>query len=141
MDAAMNKSEAQPREQGDAAEILLDLSRQQRNLLLLRPLFQLELSKNKFGDASSEDVGLFEGVDTHYLVLATLDYMLEATTVALGFTQSEVLDHLAKVAGAMKPSLSRDQCMRVAEVVLDTLDNKTRGYQEFAFDYYDGCLF
>jgi len=67
----MNKSEAQPREQRDAAEILLDLSRQRRNLLLLRPLFQLELSKNKFEDASSEDVGLFEGVDTHYLVLAT----------------------------------------------------------------------
>ncbi|TAK84175.1 MAG: hypothetical protein EPO20_15515 [Betaproteobacteria bacterium] len=116
---------------------MLDLSRQQRNLLLLRPLFQLELSKNKFEGALDGEGNLFDGIDTHYLVLATLDYMMEGTTVALGFTQSEILGYVARVVGAMKPALSDAQRRRVAEIVLDTLDNKARNYQEFAFDYFD----
>lgn len=120
-----------------AGESLLDLSRQQRNLLLFRPLIQLELFKNKFGDPGQEESNLFDGIDTHYLVLATLDFMMEGTTVALGFTQSEVLEYLSKLAGAMKPNLADVQRRRIAEVVLDTLDNKTRGYQEFAFEYFD----
>lgn len=131
--SAPTKSESDPIK-GD----LLDLSRQQRNLLLFRPLIQLELSKNKFGDSSMEgENNLFDGIDTHYLALSALDFMMEGTTVALGFSQSEVLQHLAKVAGAMKPALSDAQRLRVAEVVLDALDNKARGYQEFAFEYFD----
>lgn len=125
------------RESELSGDILLDLSRQQRNLLLFRPLIQLELSKNKFGDGAEES-SLFDGIDTHYLVLAVLDYMMEGTTVALGYTQQEVLEQLAKLAASMKPSLTEAQTRRVAEVVLDTLDNKARGYQEFAFDYFDG---
>ncbi len=119
------------------SDLLLDLSRQQRNLLLLRPLFQLDLSKNRFEGALEGESGLFDGIDTHYLVLATLDYMMEGTTVALGFTQSEVLDYVSRVAGAMKPALSDAQRRRVAEIILDTLDNKARGYQEFAFEYFE----
>lgn len=121
----------------DASGLLLDLSRQQRNLLLLRPLFQLELSKNKFEGGLEGESGVFDGIDTHYLVLATLDYMMEGTTVALGFTQSEVLEYVSRVAGAMKPAFSDSQRRRVAEIVLDTLDNKARGYQEFSFEYFD----
>lgn len=119
-----------------SGEILLDLSRQQRNLLLFRPLVQLELAKNMFGDGA-EGNRLFDGIDTHYLVLAILDFMMEGTTVALGFTQQEVLERLASLAGAMKPALSEAQRQRIAEVVLDALDNKARGYQEFSFEYFD----
>lgn len=135
----MGDSHVSPRQDAgeDASGLLLDLSRQQRNLLLLRPLFQLELSKNKFEGGLEGESGVFDGIDTHYLVLATLDYMMEGTTVALGFTQSEVLEHLSRVVGAMKPSLSDAQRRRAAEVVLDTLDNKARGYQQFAVEYFD----
>ncbi|MBU9516176.1 hypothetical protein KTE64_27665 [Burkholderia multivorans] len=56
---------------------LLDLSRQQRNLLLLRPVFQLERYKMMLGDESSSDRSLFQGVDTHYLALSALDQMME----------------------------------------------------------------
>lgn len=123
--------------EGEASgKILLDLSRQQRNLLLFRPLIQLELSKNLFTDGA-EGNRLFDAIDTHYLVLAILDFMMEGTTVALGFTQQEVLDRLAAIAGAMKVGLSESQRQRIAEVVLDALDNKVRGYQEFAFEYFD----
>lgn len=119
-----------------SGEILLDLTRQQRNLLLFRPLVQLELGKNMFGDGA-EGSKLFDGIDTHYLVLAILDYMMEGTTVALGFTQQEIFERLAVLAGMMKPALSVSQRHRVAEVVLDALDNKARGYQEFSYEYFD----
>lgn len=119
------------------AQGLLDLSRQQRNLLLLRPLFQLELNKHRIGDDSSDDRGVLQGVDTHYLALCALDLMMEATTISMGCIQQEILDHLAEIAGRMKPTLSLGQRTRVAEVVLDALDNKANTYKEFAFEHFD----
>lgn len=114
---------------------LLDLSRQQRNLLLLRPLFALELNKQRVG----EDSALFQGVDTQYLVLSVLDRMMEGTTVSTGCTSEEVLTHLAGVVAAMKPSLSKAQLMKVAETVLAALDNKTNQYKEFSFEHFDAA--
>ena len=116
---------------------LLDLSRQQRNLLLLRPVFQLERYKMSLGDEGGTDRTLFQGVDTHYLALSTLDLMMEATTISSGSTSADVLTHLAEVAMRMKPSLSAPQGRRVAEVVLDALDNKANNHREFSFDYFD----
>lgn len=110
---------------------LLDLSKQQRNLLLLRPLFQLELNKHQFGEAEES---VLQGVDTHYLALNTLDYLMEGTTVGFGRRPEEVLLHLAAVLGQMKPALSIRQRERVAEIVLSALDNKMR---QFSFAFYD----
>ncbi|AXW60598.1 hypothetical protein CJO94_00055 [Ralstonia solanacearum] len=112
---------------------LLDLSRQQRNLLLLRPLFQLELNKQRIG----EDGNLFESVDTHYLLLSALDRMMEGTTVSTGCTGDEVFTHIADTAAAMKPSLSKVQLAKVADTVLAALDNKANSYKEFSFEYFD----
>lgn len=106
----------------DSLSALLDLSKQQRNLLLLRPLFQLELNKLRVGSETTGDQGLFAGIDTHYLVLSALDFMMEGTTMNMGSTQSEVLGHLAAIAREIKPTLTSAQAGRVAEVVLDTLD-------------------
>lgn len=116
---------------------LLDLSRQQRNLLLLRPVFQLERYKMMLGDEGGAERTLFHGVDTHYLALSALDLMMEATTISSGGTSAEVLTHLAEVVMRMKPSLSPPQGRRVAEVVLDALDNKANNHREFSFDYFD----
>ncbi|GAB3437266.1 hypothetical protein NX773_22680 [Massilia solisilvae] len=120
-----------------ASSSLLDLSRQQRNLLLLRPVFQLERYKMMLGDEGGADRTLFQGVDTHYLALSALDLMMEATTISSGSTSADVLMHLAEVAMRMKPSLSTSQGRRVAEVVLDALDNKANNHREFSFDYFD----
>ena len=120
-----------------SASTLLDLSKQQRNLILLRPLFQLELNKRAVGKDVASENALFEGVDTHYLVLSALDFMMEGTSVSMGCTHSEVLSHLATVAQAVRSDLTTMQASRVAEVVLDTLDNKANAYREFAFDYFD----
>jgi len=120
-----------------SSSTLLDLSRQQRNLLLLRPVFQLERYKMMLGDEGGADRTLFQGVDTHYLALSALDLMMEATTISSGSTSADVLTHLAEVAMRMKPSLSAPQGRRVAEVVLDALDNKANNHREFSFDYFD----
>lgn len=121
----------------DSLSALLDLSKQQRNLLLLRPLFQLELNKLRIGSDTTGDQGLFAGIDTHYLVLSALDFMMEGTTMNMGSTQSEVLGHLAAIAREIKPALTSVQAGRVAEVVLDTLDNKANSYREFSFDFFE----
>lgn len=50
------------------AEILLDLAPQQRNLLLMRPLFDLEHSKGSVTNLSG-NAGMMASIDTHYLAL------------------------------------------------------------------------
>lgn len=122
----------------DSAVELLDLNKQQRNLLLLRPLFQLELNKHSIGTESGGAVPLFKDLDTHYLVLTALDQMMEGTTIHMGCTPAEVIDGLMAVASVMKPGLTSSQARRVAEAILDTLDNKANAYREFAFDFFDG---
>jgi len=119
---------------------LLDLSRQQRNLLLLRPLFQLEFNKGRIGDDKwDEQSSLLQGIDTHYLALTALDVMMEGTTTSTGATSQEVLNKLTDVARKMKPDLTMPQANKVADVVLGALDNKTSGYKEFSLDYFDAA--
>lgn len=115
---------------------LLDLTKQQRNLILLRPVFALELSKNSYG-LDARGTGLMEGIDTSYLILSALDFMMEGTTMNMGCTQEEVLGHLTSIALQMKSSLTFAFATKVAEIVIDTLDNKAKGYKEFEFEYFD----
>lgn len=126
-----------PQEVASQNSGFLDLSRQLRNLLLLRPLFQLELNKFRIGDEGTPDAGLFQGVDTSYLALSALDLMMESTTISMGATYGEVLDHLADAAKAMKPALADAQSYRIGEIVLATLDNKANSYREFTFEHFD----
>lgn len=121
----------------DGATDLLDLSRQQRNLLLLRPIFQLERYKTMLGDEGSADRTLFHGIDTHYLALSALDLMMEATTVSSGSTSVEAVAHLGYIASHMKPGLTSPQARRIAEVVLDALDNKANNHREFSAEFFD----
>jgi hypothetical protein len=136
MDAPDHDTTA-PAESGAAMVNLLDLSKQQRNLILLRPVFALELAKNSYGVDATGTASLMEGVDTHYLVLSALDFMMEGTTMNMGCTQDEVVMHLTNVTLQMKPSLTFPLARKVAETVIDTLDNKVKGYKEFDFDYFD----
>lgn len=111
----------------------LDLSRQQRNLLLLRPLFELSL-KTRRGDASE---ALFSGLDTHYLALATLDFIMEGSALGLGRTLQETVAHGANLVRRMKPALDEQESRKVAREVLDTLHNAAGKYERFEYDYYD----
>lgn len=123
-----------PKPSGQLANGLIDLTPQQRNLLLMRPLFQLELTKNKFSDGSGGT--LLDGLDTHYLSLAALAYLMEGTAVAVGYTLAEVQQYLAQVVAQMKPALTPAQRNRVAEIILDSLDNASNNYQEHSYEYF-----
>lgn len=70
----------------DGATELLDLSRKQRNLLLLRPIFQLERYKAMLGDEASGDRTLFHGIDAHYLALSA--QMCKATKMSIACRDS-----------------------------------------------------
>lgn len=122
----------------DAVASLLDLSRPCRNLLLLRPLFQLELNKGRHTD--SEGRGVFDGIDTHYLVLIALDAMMEGTTVELGYTAERVLAQIAETVAAMDSQRTPAQCARAAEIVLDALDNKGNNYRAFSYEHFDSAM-
>lgn len=115
---------------------LIDLTSQQRNLLLMRPLFQLEFTKHAFSGAASELRGVLASLDTHYLCLAALCYMMEGTAVAGGYTLNDVQQYLAQLVARMRTDLSPAQCTRVADIVIDTLDNATNNYQEHACEYF-----
>lgn len=116
---------------------LLDLSRQQRNLLLLLPIFQLERYKTMLGDEGGADRTLFHGIDTHYLALSALDLMMEATTISSGSTSVEVVAHLRYIASRMKPGLTSPHARRIADVVLDALDHKANNHREFSAEFFD----
>lgn len=111
----------------------LDLGRQQRNLLLLRPLFELSL-KTRRGDASE---ALFSGVDTDYLALETLDFIMEGSALGLGRTLQEILAHVADRTRRMKPALGEHESRKVAQEVLDALHNKAGKYERFDYEYFD----
>jgi hypothetical protein len=119
-----------------APDALLDLTPQQRNLLLMRPLLQLELTKNKFSDSTVDGRSLFDGVDTHYLSLAALTHMMEGTAVAVGYTQEEVVQHLVAIVSRMKPAATAGQSLRIAEIVVDALDNASNNYLEHSYEYF-----
>jgi len=106
---------------------LLDLGRQQRNLLLMRPLFQLDSNKTRYPE--------LEGVDTNYLVLSLLDYLMEGTTVGLGRRPEDTTVFLAEVLHTMRSELPAKGCQRGARVVLDHIKNDG---ELFRCDYYDG---
>ena len=111
----------------------LDLERQQHNLLLLRPLFELAL-KTRRGDASEP---LFSGVDTHYLALATLDFIMEGSVLGLGRALQEIVAHVAELTRRMKPTLGDLDARKVAREVLDTLHNAAGKYERFEYEYFD----
>ena len=110
---------------------LVDMTVQQRNLLLMKPLFQFELNRRSY--VGPDGTILFDTLDTHYLCLVALTHMMEGTAVAGGFTWPEMQQHLIAVIRQMQSDLSFDNAGRAAERVLKEIDN---GSQAFEYDYY-----
>lgn len=115
---------------------LLDLTRQQRNLLLMRPVFDLENRKLQYESPVNEH-RLFDNIDTSYLVLCLLDYLMEAVAVDAGRTTKEVIYHLAQIAFTMQPEAVEEECIRIAEVVLDAIANRSDKHKEFEYEFFD----
>lgn len=111
----------------------LDLSRQQRNLLLMRPLFELAL-RSRRADGSE---GLWSGLDTNYIALALLVFIMDGGALGNGRTFHEVISYVGEIAQSMKPSLVEDEARLIAREVLDAVHNAENKTQQFSFDYFD----
>ncbi len=113
---------------------LPDFTSQQTNLLLISPLFRLEASKNSYTD--EEGNPLLEGLDTYYLCLAALYRVMEGEAGMKCYTREEVKHYLANIAQTIKPALSDENGNRVADIVIDTLDNARNSYVMFSYTYF-----
>jgi len=113
---------------------LLDLTSHQKNLLLIRPLLRLDF--NKLMHTREDGSYLLEGVDTNYLCLAALYFMMEGSAIQQGYTFIEVKEHLKMLAGSMRHTLDEESRGRIAEIVMDALSNKSKKFTEHTESYF-----
>ena len=66
---------------------------------------------------------LFEGLDTNYLSLLLIDFLVEGGMLGRGRTHPEVLAFMAEVAQRLKPSLEDAEARKVGSEILGGLAN------------------
>lgn len=114
----------------------VNLARQLKNLLLMRPLYELALTTRPFDD--SGDL-LFTGMDTNFLCLSLFDFVMEGSVFDFGRRREEVLEHLAQKARLMKPGLTVEQGRRIGAKIVDGLHNTGNLSRPFEYDYFDAA--
>ena len=113
---------------------LLQLNRQQCNLLLLRPLYELALRIRQ-----DDGKRLFEGLDTNYLSLLLIDFLVEGGVLGRGRTHPEVLAFMAEVVQRLKPSLEDAEARKVGSEILGGLANVENRQERFEYQYFDAA--
>lgn len=116
---------------------LLDLSKQLQNVLLMKPLFKLDLDKNRYRDEQGASSGL-EKLDTNFLVLALFDFLMEGVALGGGRTSSEVVMHLVEAILAMDPTLDSLRAESCAEKIFDAVLNRAGTYRDFEYEFFHG---
>lgn len=111
----------------------VNLSRQLKNLLLVRPLFELALRTRR----TDEGVRLFSGLDTNFLTLALLDFIMEGSVFGFGRSREEVLSYLGEKTRLLKPSLSESDARKVAADIVDAIHNAENRAERFEYEYFD----
>lgn len=119
---------------GDAKSELIDLSPQLRNQRLLEPLNQLYGARNLH--QNDDGAPLFDGLDTHYMCMAALNFMMEGAAVDAGYSMEEVSSYLIALIGQIQPGKSAADCARAAEVVIGCLRNKNENCKDFEYSYF-----
>ncbi|MGN5478200.1 hypothetical protein ACTMU2_18030 [Cupriavidus basilensis] len=85
----------------------------------MRPLFELALKSRRTDGNES----LWSGLDTNYLMLALLVFVMDGGALGKGRTFHEVISYVAEAAQSMKPSLVEDQARLIAREILDAVHN------------------
>lgn len=116
-------------------ELLIDLSSQQRNLLLMRPIFAVDFNKGFYKTQSGGS--LFENLDTFYLSLMLLDYLMEGASLTSGRTTEEMSQFMLGLAKTLDPGLSNDDAVKVADIIAGALDNRSNNFKEFEYPFFD----
>jgi hypothetical protein len=114
------------------AGVLLSLTRQQCNLLLMRPLFEIALRIRQ-----EEARRLFDGLDTNYLCLLLIDFLAEGGTLGRGRTHPEVLAYMSDVVQRLKPELADADARKVGGEILGSLLNTDNRQESFRYQYFD----
>lgn len=106
---------------------------QLRNLVLLQPVFQLDLNSARSGG----DEFSFDELDAKALALIAFDFISYKMVMSLGARHDEIIVHLAEQAARMDPTLNSTGRERVAEHTLDALTNGRERHAAFRIPYYD----
>ena len=121
----MNLSESKAREA---------LTRQQRNMALAEPIARLSLDRRVI---FKDDPAISERLDVQYLALSAIDFVMERSAIESGASLDEIVDHVAREAARIKPTLTEEQGRKVGQTVLDHLANAREGHKAFRVEYYD----
>lgn len=112
-----------------------DLNTQLRSLALARPLVTLEAEKGRLVRDGSQ---LFDGIDTQYLGLSMIDWVMGESLFKRGVDRVEAIARVAAMAAPMKTSLSLDERMKIGEVIFDAFANISDNQKPFRIEYWDG---
>lgn len=112
------------------------IGRQQKNLLLIRPLSQIEAEKEKILKNESVDAS---NVDLTYTALNLLDHVMECSAFHPGCDPKELVEVGLLEVQKMVPSIDSKDADSIAKRVYDRLRNAKDGYQRFSEAYYDAA--
>ncbi len=101
----------------------------------MRPLFALDFNKGAY--KSSADKALFENLDTYYLCLNLLDFLMEGASVSSGRTSAEIAAYLSELIATLDSSLISSDCKKAAEIVAAALDNRANNFKSFESTFFD----
>lgn len=115
----------------DKAQYLI---KQQKNMLLIKPLSQIETDKGTMLQSEDIDPSM---IDLRYVALAILDHVMESSAFHPGCEPDEIVSVAQQEVFRMAPAISEKLAKSVAKRVYDRLRNAKGGFQRFSEDYYD----
>ncbi len=115
----------------DKAQYLI---KQQKNMLLIKPLSQIETDKGAILQSEDIDPNL---VDLRYVALAILDHVMESSAFRPGCEPDEIVAAAKHEVLRMVPAMDDKLAESVSRRVYDRLRNSRAGYRKFSEDYYD----
>jgi hypothetical protein len=116
---------------------LPNLTPQLRNLALMLPLGHAELEKNTL--LKSFDPELRAGLNMSYLLVATMDFILDRMGLDEGATFPELIAFLSACMRAQVPALTDAEREAIAEIILGQLMNEKDQYRRFSIPYFDAA--
>lgn len=110
------------------------LGRHLCNLHHAEPIIRLNLRRKNLCAA---EPGLFDGIDMLYSAMALIVFLMEKRATDLGAEREEILEFMAQVIGAMRPTMRIESLRLAGEIILDELMNRSGDYEAFQQSYFE----
>jgi len=123
-------------------EQIKDITRQNKDLRLMEPLYKLVQNKGFLGKKNKDDNSerITKNIDPMYLSILTLEYYSCFAISHDSISAQEVIDYLKGKVATMDKTLTDDECYRIAEWVHNGLCNQQENYKAFSTPYFNGEL-